>query len=91
MGIKKVHNICNYSDVAFITYTSSHTARVPQMAYYELEIQTKHSEHKLITTKKYYDFQDYLSILKYLNNKISKFENFNYRFWGLTNREIITF
>ena len=84
-GAKNIINISNYSDLDSVTYESSHTVSFPVMSYYRLDAITKYDEHRLISTKRFYDFQNYSNIIMYLNDKISKHENFNYRFWGLSN------
>ncbi|MBS6602150.1 MAG: hypothetical protein KH301_00135 [Brachyspira sp.] len=85
-GAKNIIDICKYSDLDSIKYEYRLRTRVSHSSHYMLKAVTKHNEHKLITTKRFYKFQDYSKIINNLNDKIQKQENFSYRFWGLSNK-----
>ena len=76
--------ISKYSELASIVSTKSHNRC--NMEYARLQGVNKYGARKLIASKKYYDFQNCNDIINYLNSRISKREDFNYKFYGISNK-----
>lgn len=76
--------ISKYSELGSIVSTKSHNRY--NMEYAQLQGVNKYGTRKLISSKKYYDFQNCNDIINYLNTRISKREDFNYKFYGISNK-----